>query len=44
MKLSWMANSLRWVMWKLASLASQLPEKGCQLLYFDVVLDEMKKR
>ena len=44
LKLSWVENNLRWVMWKLVSLAEHLEGKRSQLLSFDVVLDEMKKR
>lgn len=43
-KLSWVANSLRWTMWKLVSLASQHEARRQQLLTFPVVLDELKKR
>lgn len=41
---AWMANSLRWVMWKLKSLADQIPSLSEKLLSHDLVLDEMKKR
>ena len=43
-KLPWVTNSLRWVLWKLVSLASHCPTERPQLLTFPVVLDEMKKR
>jgi hypothetical protein len=44
MKLPWVANCLRWILWKLASLAHQRPETRHHLLSWDVVLDELKKR
>lgn len=43
-KLPWVAQNLRWVMWKLVSLASLYGDKRRELLSFPVVLDEMKKR
>ena len=43
-KLPWVANNLRWVMWKVVSLASGCKELSQQLLSYAVVLDELKKR
>jgi len=42
--LPWVANGMRWVVWKLASLAQRRPEIRHQLLSWEVALDEMKKR
>lgn len=44
LKLPWVANNLRWVMWKLVSLASVHKDKQEDLLSWAAVLDEMKKR
>jgi hypothetical protein len=44
LSLPWVANSLRWVVWKLGSLAHQRPDIRHRLLSWDVALDEMKKR
>lgn len=40
----WAANALRWVLWKLAVLAQIQPGLSGQLLCWEVVLDELKKR
>ena len=41
---AWVANSLRWVLWRLASAAQQWPALSRRLLSHAVVLDELKKR
>ena len=43
-KLPWVVNSLRWVLWKLVSVAYHCPTKRPQLLALPMVLDEMMKR
>ena len=43
-QLPWVANSLRWVLWRLASAAQQWPALSHRLLSHAVVLDELKKR
>lgn len=40
----WVANALRWVLWKLAMLAQLHPKLAEQLLSWEVVIDELKRR